>query len=66
MTEDKNKVEKNLLIENPFAVKCPACGLYSSVVLDPKKISDEKTIRLCLVCGHLFEYFNQPQNINLR
>ncbi len=66
MVKTEEKDEKNFPIENPYAVKCPACGLYSTIILDPKKVSDEKSSRLCLVCGHLFEYFNQTENKIMR
>ncbi len=66
MIEDKNKDEKNFAIENPYSVKCPECGLCSTIILDPKKASYEKSLRLCLVCGHLFEYFNQTKNKIMR
>lgn len=61
--EDKQKSEKKEqnLDDNPLSVVCPVCRLNAAVILDPKQVSDKKSLYLCLVCGHVFEYIN-PAN----
>ena len=61
--EDKQKSKQNEQIsaENPLNVICPVCGLNTAAILDPKQISDKKSLHLCLVCGYVFEYIN-PAN----
>ena len=61
--EDKQRAEENgdPSTGNPLNVVCPVCGLNTAVILDPKQVSDKKSLHLCLVCGHVFEYIN-PAN----
>ena len=53
---DNNKSQKD---DNPLKVRCPFCGKYTTIILDPKQISDKKSTHICLICGQSFEYINQ-------
>ena len=58
---DKNKGEKKFEDDNPLKVKCPFCGENTTLILDPKQISDKKTTHICLICGQTFEYIKQQE-----
>jgi CRISPR/Cas system-associated protein Cas10 (large subunit of type III CRISPR-Cas system) len=54
--------QNNKFIENkPEGKECPHCRMKTTILLDPKQISDKKSMNLCLVCGQVFEYIN-PTN----
>ena len=60
-TSDSNKIDRNSEEENPLKVKCPICGENTTLIIDPKQISDDKTLHICLICGQTFEYINRKE-----
>jgi len=62
MNDDK-KINLNENNNAEFLLKavCPACKTNSTLILDHKKINDEKSMHLCLICGQVFDY-NKKNN----
>lgn len=63
-SEAKSNEDRNEVYNKSEGLRkvCPACGLQTTMILDPKKQTEQNKLYICLTCGHVFEVTQKEWN----